>query len=183
MKKVNFIFISLVFVNCLSADVVQIKQDGIKYIKMLGSELKKNLVAKLEADPNAKEALEFCTTAATNITKEVNKKLPSNATVYRTALKYRNQTNKPDIIDSAIMKLYIKKNNLNEVIMIKTKDDYRVYKPLVINQLCLKCHGQISDKLKISIKEAYPNDLATGFKDGDFRGVIVSKINQLDNNK
>ncbi len=178
MKKRVFVLVNLVLATFLQADIVQIKESGVKYIKMLEDELKKNLVMQMKADPSGKGALEFCANAAQDITKEVNAKLPKSVLVKRVALKYRNKANKPDIIDEAIMNLYIdKKAKLKEIMMIKTDKAYRVYKPLTVQKVCLKCHGKnVSKELKNYIKKVYPNDLAINFENGDFRGVIVAWI-------
>lgn len=50
------------------------------------------------------------------------------------------------------------------------------YKPIAIGMpTCLKCHGAPDQDIDIStlekIKEKYPNDLATNYKMGDFRGM------------
>jgi len=156
--------------------------DGIKYIKMLGSALKGELKKALQTDPSGLKALDFCANKAMQITKEVNSKLPEGASVRRTALKFRNQKNTPDPIDEGVMEVFekaAKEHKLTPQNIIKIDDGNftRYYKPLLTQEVCLKCHGEnVSDDLKAKIKELYPNDKATGFKNGDFRGVIVSRV-------
>jgi len=61
--------------------------------------------------------------------------------------------------------------------VVKVGDTYRVYKPLPTGKVCLKCHGtNIDPKIAETIKKFYPKDQATGFKEGDLRGVIVAEI-------
>jgi hypothetical protein len=61
--------------------------------------------------------------------------------------------------------------------MIESDGEYRVYKPLLIHKACLKCHGEnVSDEIKSVVSKVYPKDMAMGFKEGDFRGVVVSHI-------
>jgi len=156
--------------------------EGIKYIKMLGSTLKGELKKSLQADPSGLKALDFCANKAMQITKEVNSKLPDGASVRRTALKFRNQKNAPDPIDEGVMEVFEKAANEHKltpqnIIKIDDGNFTRYYKPLLTQDVCLKCHGEnVSDDLKSKIKELYPNDKALGFKNGDFRGVIVSKV-------
>jgi hypothetical protein len=46
-------------------------------------------------------------------------------------------------------------------------------KPIYIRQPCLKCHGTtIAPDIAAALNEYYPNDQATGYKAGDFRGVF-----------
>ena len=156
--------------------------DGVKYIKMLGMALKSELQKHIKEDPSGVKAFDFCSKRAEEITKEVNSKLPEGATVRRTALKTRNPNNKPDAIDEGVMEVFeinaIEKNlSPTNIIKIPDGNYTRYYKPLLIQDVCLKCHGDnVSDELKSKIKEAYPKDMALGFKNGDFRGVIVSRV-------
>ena len=56
---------------------------------------------------------------------------------------------------------------------------YRYYKPLKVAQVCLNCHGDaktISPAVQKKLQALYPEDRATGYKEGDFRGVIRIEI-------
>jgi len=193
--KNRFLFISLMTSTLLFAsenntttevNATQLtpKEEGVKYIKMLGGTLKKNLQAQMKADKTGLSAMAFCTHRADELTKKVNSKLPKNATVRRTTLQSRNPNNKPDALDSAVMEQMISdmngtKNNIEKPILVETIKSYRVYKALVTQPVCLKCHGteqQITPEIQKMIKENYPKDRATNFKAGDLRGVIVSEI-------
>ena len=45
--------------------------------------------------------------------------------------------------------------------------------PIVVQPLCLTCHGtDLEPQLAARIAELYPDDAATGFAAGDFRGVF-----------
>ena len=160
----------------------ELKAEGIKYIMMLGKSLKTALQKEMKADPTGVKALEFCTQKADEITKEVNSKLPEGASVRRTALKVRAEDNVADAADEGIMEVFEKAANDKKltpknIIAIDMNDSVRVYKPLLVMPVCTKCHGEnVSDELKAKITESYPKDQAMGFKEGDFRGVIVSEI-------
>ncbi len=165
------------------AETLPVKAEGVKYIKMLGGALKTQLKAHMKKDPSGLEALAFCSGSADAITKEVNAKLPKYATVRRTALKVRNDNvNTPDETDKTVMQSYekaIKEGTLTpkDIKVVKVGDTTRVYKPLVTQKVCLKCHGSnLSEKISEALKSAYPHDMATGFKEGDLRGVIVAEI-------
>jgi len=166
-----------------TSNPISVKQEGIKYIKMLGGALKKELKTQIMADKTGLKALEFCTAKANAITQEVNKKLPSHATVRRTALKIRNNTdNTRDALDEKIMQEYTssleaKTFKPTDIKIVKEGDTTRVYKPLITMPLCLKCHGaEVKSELKERIKTAYPKDKAMDFKVGTLRGVIVAEI-------
>ena len=166
-----------------AADMDSTKAEGIKYIKMLGKALKSEMKAHMKKDPSGLEALAFCSGSADRITNEVNAKLPEYAKVRRTALKVRNdKVNVPDATDKKVMekfeqKIAEKKLNEKTIEVVKVGDTTRVYKPLVTKKVCLKCHGtDLSPKIAEAVKSAYPNDKATGFKEGSLRGVIVAEI-------
>ena len=185
MKKLmtGFVTISL-FAAALIADqnIKPIKEEGVKYIKMLGGALKKEVKAKMLEDPSGALAMGFCSTKASEITEKINNQLPHYASVRRTALKVRNPKNSPDKVDTEVMEQYeaaIKAGKFTpkDIKVVESGDAYRIYKPLVTKAMCLKCHGQnISDDIRAVLKKVYPNDKATGFKEGDLRGVIVAEI-------
>lgn len=158
------------------------KQEGIKYIKMLGRALKSELQIHIKADKTGLAAMGFCTAKAVDITKEVNSKLPAYASVRRTALKTRNENNLPDALDIKVMKAYeasiTDKTFLpTDIKVIKEGNTTRVYKPLVTQGVCLKCHGSdLSKEIQGEITTYYPKDKAVGFKEGSLRGMIVAEI-------
>jgi hypothetical protein len=57
----------------------------------------------------------------------------------------------------------------------KVGGEYRFVKALPVQPLCLSCHGsaeQISPAVKSALGRHYPNDRATGYSEGQIRGVI-----------
>lgn len=57
----------------------------------------------------------------------------------------------------------------------KAGNEYRFVKALPVQPLCLICHGsagQISPAVKSVLDQHYPNDRATGYSEGQIRGVI-----------
>ena len=45
--------------------------------------------------------------------------------------------------------------------------------PIMVQPMCLVCHGEaLQPGVAAQIDERYPEDRATGFKAGDFRGVF-----------
>lgn len=161
---------------------MSVKQEGVKYIKMLGGTLKKELVGRIQSDPTGATAMHFCAEEAQKITKAVNTKLPEHASVRRTALKLRNDNNGADAQDLEVMKAYEAKINAGtfspkDIQVVEGETVTKVYKPLATAPVCLKCHGSnVSDEIQSKIKKYYPHDQATGFTKGSLRGVIVAEI-------
>jgi len=186
MKLQHLILPTLLTASLLHASETtpqNVKKEGIKYIKMLGGALKSELKSHMKKDPTGLEALAFCTGSAQRITKEVNTKLPEYAKVRRTALKVRNDSdNNPDAIDKKVMKAYenaiaAKTFTPKDMKIVEKGDITRIYKPLVTKKVCIKCHGSdLNPQISDALKSAYPHDMATGFNEGDLRGVIVAEI-------
>jgi len=183
MKLIILITAAALLSSTVFAQAATPKEEGIAAIKQLGGALKGELKAKMKEDPSGVAAAGFCIHSADQITKEVNSKLSKNVSVRRTSLKYRNSTNKPDTTDTAVMEAYSKAiasktfDPKSPIKIIKEGDTTRVYKPLVTKAVCLKCHGSdLSPEISMMIKENYPSDQATGFKEGDLRGVIVAEV-------
>ncbi|MGW8168620.1 MAG: Tll0287-like domain-containing protein [Sulfurovaceae bacterium] len=161
-----------------SAKIEAIKAKGIAQADGLISAIKPALMQSLNADPTGESGMMVCANAAMPLTDNYNAQLPADSKVRRTALKYRNPANKPDTKDIEVMNKIIASKNLAAV-AVEMDDSYRVYKPLPMAQPCMACHGDLktmNEQTKEKIKEYYPRDLATGFKLGEFRGVIVSEI-------
>jgi len=160
-----------------------VKQEGIKYIKMLGGALKTELQAHMKADKTGVGAVTFCTTDATKLTAEINSKLPAYANVRRTSLKLRNsEKNAADALDTKIMKEYVasieaKTFTPKDIKVVEDGDVTRVYKALLAKPVCLICHGsKISKVIQEEITKGYPHDKAVDFKENSLRGVIVAEI-------
>ncbi|UFH58079.1 Tll0287-like domain-containing protein [Sulfurovum mangrovi] len=188
MKLPTLLLSSLLATSIYAADQnasitpADIKMEGVSYIKKLGGTLKSELQEHMTVDPTAVAAFGFCTAKAMEITEEVNKALPDYAKVRRTALKTRNEKNIADATDIAVMESYItaieaKTFTPQDIKVVEEGNTTRVYKPLVTNGVCLKCHGQnVSKEIQEMITVSYPKDQAMGFKAGDLRGVIVAEI-------
>jgi hypothetical protein len=188
MKK-GLILISLAAALSLGAAEQPVSEqkavaaEGVKYIKMLGKELKGELVKHLKEDPSGLQAAHFCSKSAQRFTHEVNAKFPGNVKVRRTALKYRNPANKPDATDLKVMEQMeaaLKAGKFEKKpVVVKVGETERVYVPLLAQKACLKCHGpveKIDPRVKETIAKNYPTDQAVGFQEGDLRGVIVAEI-------
>jgi hypothetical protein len=182
MKLVNIFLSAAVMSAAAMAEAPTAKEQGAAAIKQLGGALKSELQAKMKKDPSGMEAVKFCTENAGTITKDVNGKLPENVSVRRTSLKPRNSTNKPDETDVNVMDVFAKEIAAKQISpgtikVVEANGAIRVYKPLVTQKVCLKCHGSnISPEISTVIKGKYPNDQATGFKESDLRGVIVAEV-------
>ncbi|WP_457602633.1 Tll0287-like domain-containing protein [Nitratifractor sp.] len=165
------------------ADQKAIAMEGVRYIKMLGKELKSNVMKRMKDDPSGLQSAYFCSKSAERITKEINAKFPKGIRVRRTALKIRNPKNAPDATDLKVLKKMEAESEEGTLkkkpVVVQVEDVNRVYVPLFVEKGCLKCHGpvdRIDPKVRKLLAEKYPHDQAVGFKKGDLRGVVVAEI-------
>ena len=71
---------------------------------------------------------------------------------------------------------YFKNNKDQEYLFISKNDKYYYSQPLLISQICLKCHGDIEDAPKI-ISENYT--AAYGYKLGEVRGILDIELSHI----
>jgi len=153
-----------------------IKDQGMMHISSFMETLKPTLMSLIKSDPTFKTAMGGCTSMAQSMTNDYNAVSP-NTKIRRTALKYRNEKNKPDATDTIVMERFLASNNFKEPLVIEMPSHYRIYKALDMKQPCLACHGtNISEDLGKMLEKSYPTDLATDFKLGEFRGVVVAEV-------
>ena len=193
MKKLYLFALLLAFTACSNPISEKVSEDtpfkyivhpsiqakGMGQIKGLAEDhLKPVLMTEMKKDKSGMAGMELCSTSAETIESAYNKTLPTGSNVRRTALKYRNPNNKPDTVDVAVMNKLKEDNNFKPVV-IELENHYRVYKALPTMKPCLTCHGDsnsMNSSVQKMIHEKYPKDLASNFKENEFRGVVVSEI-------
>ena len=184
MKLKTALLSTLLLTSALLASETTPKEEGINAIKMLGGALKSQLQAQMQHDKTGLSAMAFCATQAMSITAEVNEKLPKNVSVRRMALKTRNEANRADALDQKIFAEYeasieAKTFSDSDIKVVTEGNTTRVYKALVTQTACLKCHGgEISPQIQAEITKNYPDDKAVAFKEGSLRGMIVAEVKE-----
>lgn len=134
----------------------------------LSSELKKAM-----SSGGVPAAAKYCNVAAMPITDSLSMK--HHVAIKRTTNKLRNQNNKPTTLESQIFSQYEEKKAAGQKLgpIVKMIDGMDVfYAPILMKGLCLTCHGDAKTIPDYDvIKKLYPNDQATGYKEGDLRGM------------
>ena len=127
----------------------------------------------------AEGAISVCKDMAPRMAGEVSQQ--TGWRIKRVSLKARNDARAiPDAWEKATLEDFDKRAAAGESPAKLEKgekigNEYRFVKALPVQGLCLSCHGP-DDKLKPAVKAAlgqhYPNDKATGYAEGQIRGVI-----------
>ena len=181
MQRLTFLFLlTILLASCQASlsdkEVTAYKEKGLLISKSTGKELSETLTSKMKSG-GIIEAVEFCNTAALPLTQQMSDK--HGVFIKRTSLKTRNPLNKPS--DSEILVLNEFQANLDQGIALEPKVQLdqngipNYYAPILVDKKCLSCHGTLDQELSRPadsiIKSHYPNDLATGYHEGDLRGI------------
>ena len=162
----------------------QIRQIGEEASQALLTNLRQHLVEALESGDTA-EAVEFCAARAMSLTEEVQESLTPGVTIKRTSSRLRNANNMPDKHEKAALSYFDSLRAYGQALPdyfiepILSKSEYRYYKPIILADMCLQCHGnpaQMDWAVKEAILANYPADLAFGYQSGDFRGLVRVSI-------
>lgn len=122
-------------------------------------------------------AVEYCNIHAYPITAHFADTF--QVAIKRTSLKYRNPENMPDELETGMLQKWDESMNAGDtlvpVVFRDADDQVHYFQPIMVGELCLKCHGTAGTTMLISdyavIQNKYPDDLATGYSTGDLRGM------------
>lgn len=122
-------------------------------------------------------AIDFCSEEALPLTSAVAEEL--GVRMKRTSSRVRNPENAPDADERAALAYFEeeleKGNTLPQHLVRQIDGETRYYRPIIVAELCTTCHGP-RDALDPEVRDAldtrYPEDQATGYAAGDFRGLI-----------
>lgn len=123
------------------------------------------------------KAIPFCNVEAMSLTKQLSEEF--NVTIKRTSDKLRNQENKPSEREQEIInnyqKLISEKQEITPIAEVDDNNNKHYYAPIKLKANCLACHGIVDEFVSVKtdsiIKSLYPNDKATGYNEGDLRGI------------
>lgn len=150
----------------------ELMKTGAEITKSVGMTLIKTVKQKM-SEGGVEAALQFCNANALSITDSLSQE--HGVRVKRTALKTRNPDNNPTELEKeALSKMALQQPPQPSVQM--TDDGSAVYfQPIVLKGFCQVCHGVPGESLTLQtdslIKSHYPSDRATGFSEGDLRGM------------
>lgn len=159
------------------------QETGDQVSNRLFASLMTTLQERIASDgPEA--AIAYCRLEALPLTAQIAREFPQVKNVRRTALRVRNPANTPDDTDRSVLEEWLTNWNPaappKPVLKEFTADDgtkeLRYYRPVPVMATCLACHGtgdKIAPNVRTAIERDYPQDQATGFKEGDLRGAIV----------
>jgi hypothetical protein len=172
------------FLDPAAPEAASIRQAGEAASAMVATRLITELTAALSAG-GPEKAVDVCHTRALPLTREPLPGLPQIAAVKRTSLRLRNPANAPDAAEQAaldrVAALVADGRPAPPILIQKIETagadapEWRLYRSVGVQPACLACHGAPEAQppsLRALLRERYPQDAATGYAVGDWRGLI-----------
>ncbi len=120
------------------------------------------------------EAIDACRVEAPRIAAE---RAAAGIAVGRTSLKLRNPANAPEPWMQPLLEAYQRGELDGPQAVALGERGTGVVKPIRVQPLCTTCHGAtIAPDLRDHLRERYPDDRATGYGVGDFRGLFWAVV-------
>jgi hypothetical protein len=129
-------------------------------------------------------AVSVCSEVAQEITRDFKRQSGHHAR--RVSMRYRNPQNRPDGYEQRVLARMEMENGQKqlakeyvEVVKDQGVNVLRYMRPLIVAPACIACHGareSMAPEVRRLLAERYPEDLAFGFQEGDFRGAISVQI-------
>lgn len=157
-------------------DISQLDQQAKEITQQFVGTLLPTLQSAM-ADGGPVQAIEVCSVRAPEIAAELSQ--ASGWSVRRVSLRPRNESlAQPDSWEREMLNAFDQRQLNGETgaminASVVTADEYRFMQAQPAMPLCLTCHGQnISQEVRSTLIEHYPNDMATGYTAGQIRGAI-----------
>ena len=180
MRKLLIFAIVISFFSCNSKlsekEKIEYTVKGKEIAQATFDALSTQLITKMKAGGPA-EAVPFCNVKAAPITKLLSEKY--NVVIKRTSDKLRSCDNEPSVRELEIINNYqnllAQGKELQPIVELDSTKAKHFYAPIIIKANCLVCHGKVNETMSVKtdsiIKLTYPFDIATGYNEGDVRGV------------
>ncbi len=177
------ILASLLLAACESAEekeqramMEEFTKAGHKITKISFASLSGNLKAAMQTG-GPENAIKFCNINAMPLTDSLAKAF--NVKIKRTSLQLRNPQNRADSLEAYMIDLYGQIQKMQKPMVGKAlltrENEIRYFAPILIKPQCLLCHGtvgaEVTEETYALIKEHYPDDSATGYQEGQLRGI------------
>ncbi|SNR71322.1 Tll0287-like domain-containing protein [Lutibacter flavus] len=187
IKKVFILFSLIILVACDNSFSEKEQQKYISKGKEIAeasfNELSSQLMSQMKEGGPA-QAVPFCKENATVILGELSNKY--DATIKRSSDLLRSCKIEPTERELEIIyryqKLISEEKELEPIVEIDLDNKKHFYAPIKIKANCLVCHGKLNETLSVQtdsiIKSIYPFDIATGYSEGDLRGVWSITFNK-----
>lgn len=149
-------------------------------VAAFASTLKNELSAAMQAGGPV-QAIEVCNTKAPAIAREIT--LQQGMNVARVSQRNRNPGNAPNDWQAEVLADFQAQLAAGadpatlawqDIAATDAGREFRFMKAIPTQPMCLACHGEtLAPPVAARLAELYPDDKATGFREGDLRGAFV----------
>lgn len=153
-----------------------LQEEAEKIVRRFAGTLKPQLIQAMQKGGPV-QAIEVCSQTAPQIAQQLSES--TGWQVKRVSLKPRNaNTATPDPWEESILTSFDQRRAKGEEIAALTAtvlnpSEFRYMKAQGTQPLCLNCHGDnLSPEVKRALQQHYPNDSATGYREGQVRGAF-----------
>ena len=187
MKKITILFVVTILCSCNNGFSENEKEEytlkGKEIAQASFKALSSELMAQMKSGGPAL-AVPFCKEQARPILNEVASKY--NVTIVRSSDQLRSCKIEPTERELDIINNYkqtiLENKELKPIIEIDVTNKKHFYAPIIVKANCLVCHGKVNETMSVKtdsiIKLTYPFDIATGYNEGDVRGVWSITFNE-----
>ena len=142
---------------------------GEAYLAPFKRDLQAALKSGLATGPAA--AIDACRLEAPQITERYSQ---DGVRIGRASHRLRNPDNVPPAWVSPTLEAWLGAATPREPVVVELGEDRVGYiEAIVTKPLCLACHGEtLAPEISAALEAHYPEDQATGFVEGDLRGVF-----------
>ncbi|MGE5236004.1 MAG: DUF3365 domain-containing protein [Acidobacteriota bacterium] len=152
--------------------------------RALTTELMGRLTRELAAG-GPTQAVRVCSEVAQEIARAHS---TDGVTVRRVSVKWRNPADRPDAYEAEQLARFEAAHragqplaDLVQWVEVGSTRTLRLLRPIVVGKACLACHGEpaaLDPAVRKLLAERYPNDHATGYREGDFRGAVSVSVTE-----
>ena len=186
-KKIITLSILIGLISCSNGFSEKEKQEYVVKGKEIAqasfNELSSQLMTQMKAGGPA-QAVPFCKEEAAPILAKLSSKY--DATIKRSSDQLRSCKIEPTERELEIINTYnilnAEKKELKPIVKIDEANKKHFYAPIIVKANCLVCHGKVNETMSVKtdsiIKSIYPFDIATGYSEGDVRGVWSITFNK-----
>lgn len=126
-------------------------------------------------------AIGICKTQAIPITQKTA--IEQDMLLSRVSLKNRNPANLPNDWQTTVLEEFEQQKAAgkeigdlvwSETVNVGGEKEFRFMQAIPTGAVCLSCHGtNLSPEVSLVLTDLYPEDRATGYREGDIRGAFV----------
>lgn len=167
IRLITVATLTCVFAGCTQS-APEPEAEGAALLAPFKQDLKSALISGMESGPVA--AISACRTEAPLIASGLS---IDGVVMGRSSHKLRNPENVAPEWAVPLLDGYVAGRQSGPVAVELADDRFGYVEPIMVQPMCLNCHGaQLHTDIAATIDELYPDDQATGFNSGDFRGVF-----------